>query len=94
MGGIGCISVTANIAPRLCADFQAAWAAGDTAGALALHDRLYPLHIAMFTDASPGPVKYALGKIRPEWPVALRLPMTWPNEASQRVVDVALQATF
>ncbi|QNA83708.1 4-hydroxy-tetrahydrodipicolinate synthase [Sphingomonas sp. So64.6b] len=90
MGGIGCISVTANIAPRLCADFQAAWAAGDTAGALALHDRLYPLHIAMFTDASPGPVKYALGKIRPEWPVALRLPMTWPNEASQRAVDAAL----
>ena len=94
MGGIGCISVTANIAPRLCADFQAAWAAGDTAGALALHDRLYPLHIAMFTDASPGPVKYALGKLRPEWPVALRLPMTWPNETSQRAVDVALSAAL
>ncbi|MGY4396100.1 4-hydroxy-tetrahydrodipicolinate synthase [Sphingomonas sp. UYAg733] len=94
MGGTGCISVTANIAPRLCADFQAAWAAGDTAGALALHDRLYPLHIAMFTDASPGPVKYALGKLRPEWPVTLRLPMTWPNGSSQRAVDAAIQATL
>jgi 4-hydroxy-tetrahydrodipicolinate synthase len=91
MGGVGCISVTANIAPRLCADFQAAWAAGDAASALALHDRLYALHISMFTDASPGPVKYALGKQRPDWPVALRLPMTWPNEASQRAVDAALQ---
>jgi 4-hydroxy-tetrahydrodipicolinate synthase len=94
MGGIGCISVTANIAPRLCADFQAAWAAGDTVKALALHDRLYPLHIAMFTDASPGPVKYALGKVKPEWPVSLRLPMTWPNEASQKAVDVALGSAF
>ncbi|MGH6614094.1 4-hydroxy-tetrahydrodipicolinate synthase [Sphingomonas sp.] len=94
MGGVGCISVTANIAPRLCADFQAAWAAGDVAGALALHDRLYALHVSMFTDASPGPVKYALGKLRPEWPVALRLPMTWPNEASQRAVDAALSAAL
>ncbi|MES2054786.1 MAG: 4-hydroxy-tetrahydrodipicolinate synthase [Pseudomonadota bacterium] len=93
-GGVGCISVTANIAPRLCADFQAAWAAGDTARALALHDRLFPLHIAMFTDASPGPVKYALGKLRPEWPVALRLPMTWPSEASQRAVDAALDTAL
>ena len=53
MGGTGCVSVTANVAPRLCADFQAAWAAGDIATARELHDRLYPLHIAMF---SPGPV--------------------------------------
>ncbi|NWN13465.1 4-hydroxy-tetrahydrodipicolinate synthase, partial [Escherichia coli] len=47
MGGTGCISVTANVAPRLCAAFQSAWAAGDNARALELHDRLYPLHIAM-----------------------------------------------
>lgn len=90
MGGVGCVSVTANVAPRLCADFQAAWAAGDTAAALALHDRLYPLHIAMFTDASPGPVKYALGRVRPGFPQELRLPMTEAGEASRKAVDAAL----
>jgi 4-hydroxy-tetrahydrodipicolinate synthase len=92
LGGIGCVSVTANVAPRLCADFQAAWAAGDTARALALHDRLYPLHLAMFTDASPGPVKYALNRVRPDMPKGIRLPMTWPSEASQAAVDAALSS--
>ena len=90
MGGTGCISVTANVAPRLCADFQAAWAAGDVARARALHDRLYPLHIAMFTDASPGPVKYALGKVEPHWPLHLRLPMTEAGEAARAAVDAAM----
>jgi 4-hydroxy-tetrahydrodipicolinate synthase len=90
MGGTGCISVTANVAPRLCSDFQAAWTAGDRARALAIHDRLYPLHVAMFTDASPGPVKYALSRVRPDFPRGIRLPMTWPGEASQRAVDAAL----
>ncbi|KRC82171.1 4-hydroxy-tetrahydrodipicolinate synthase [Sphingomonas sp. Root241] len=90
MGGTGCISVTANVAPRLCADFQAAWAAGDNARALEFHDRLYPLHIAMFTDASPGPVKYALGKVRPGFPGEIRLPMTEASEASRVAVDAAL----
>lgn len=90
MGGTGCISVTANVAPRLCADFQAAWAAGDNERALDLHDRLYPLHIAMFTDASPGPVKYALGGVRPGFPGELRLPMTEASEASRAAVDAAL----
>ena len=90
MGGTGCISVTANVAPRLCAEFQAAWAGGDTARALALHDRLYPLHIAMFTDASPGPVKYALTRVRPGFPEELRLPMTPAGEASRKAVDAAL----
>ena len=90
MGGTGCISVTANVAPRLCADFQAAWVAGDVAKARAIHDRLYPLHIAMFTDASPGPVKYALGKIKPDWPLHLRLPMTEAGEAARVAVDAAM----
>lgn len=90
MGGVGCISVTANVAPRLCADFQAAMAAGDRAGALDLQDRLYPLHIAMFTDASPGPVKYALGRLRPDMPLELRLPMTEAGEASRAAVDAAM----
>lgn len=90
MGGVGCISVSANVAPRLCAAFQAAWAMGDVAAARALHDRLFALHLALFTDASPGPVKYALSKVRPDFPTTLRLPMTWPSEASQRAVDAAL----
>ncbi|QLC24136.1 4-hydroxy-tetrahydrodipicolinate synthase [Parasphingopyxis algicola] len=90
MGGAGCISVTANVAPRLCAEFQAAWARGDTDEALALNDRLYPLHGAMFADASPGPAKYALTKVRPGFPGELRLPMTWPSEEAQVLVDSAL----
>jgi 4-hydroxy-tetrahydrodipicolinate synthase len=90
MGGVGCISVTANVAPRLSADFQRACGAGDTAAALALHDRLFPLHVALFSDASPGPVKYAMTKVRPGFPEGLRLPMTWPSEASRQAVDAAL----
>ena len=89
-GGVGCISVTANVAPRLCAEFQAACRAGDHARALRYQDRLFPLHVALFTDASPGPVKYALGRVRPGFPDALRLPMTPPGEASRAAVDAAL----
>ena len=89
-GGVGCISVTANVAPRLCADFQAACAAGDLTAARALNDRLYPLHLAMFADASPGPVKYALGRVRPDTPRGIRLPMTWPSETARAAVDAAL----
>jgi 4-hydroxy-tetrahydrodipicolinate synthase len=90
MGGVGCISVTANVAPRLCAEFQAACRAGDYAAALAFHDRLYLLHNALFTDASPGPVKYAMTRVRPGFPGTLRLPMTPAGEASRAAVDVAL----
>ena len=91
MGRVGCISVTANVAPRLCADFQNACLRGDWASALTLQDKLYPLHTALFTDASPGPVKYALSRVRPEMPSDLRLPMTPPSEASRKAVDAALQ---
>jgi len=59
-GGVGCISVTANIAPRLCAEFQAATLRGDYASALALQDRLMPLHRACFAEPNPCPTKYAL----------------------------------
>jgi len=90
MGGVGCISVTANIAPRLCAAFQSACLDGDYEAALELQDRLYPLHAALFTDASPGPAKYALHRVRPEFPADLRLPMTPPSESSRRAVDTAL----
>lgn len=90
MGGVGCISVTANVAPRLCADFQAVCAAGDLTQARALHDRLFALHVALFTDASPGPVKYAMTRVREGFPAGLRLPMTWPGEASRAAVDAGL----
>lgn len=91
MGGVGCISVTANVAPRLCADFQNACLAADWARASELQDQLYPLHAALFSDASPGPVKYALNRIRPDFGADLRLPMTAPCEASRRAVDSALE---
>ena len=90
MGGVGCISVTANVAPRLCAEFQEAVRERRMDDALALQDRLYPLHAALFTDASPGPVKYAVSRVRPDFPVELRLPMTEPSGASRQAVDDAL----
>jgi 4-hydroxy-tetrahydrodipicolinate synthase len=90
MGGVGCISVTANVAPKLCAQFYAACLAGDWQTALALQDRLYPLHAALFSDASPGPAKYALNRLHPEWSAELRLPMTPPGAASRQAVDLAL----
>lgn len=89
-GGRGCISVTANVAPRLCAEFQAACLAGDYAKALDYQDRLFALHVSLFTDASPGPIKYAISRVRSDFPKALRLPMTWPGETSQRAVDAGL----
>jgi 4-hydroxy-tetrahydrodipicolinate synthase len=91
MGGAGTISVTANVAPRLFAEFHEAFLGGDRERALELQDRLFPLHKALFTDASPGPAKYALNRIRPEMPAELRLPMTPPSEASRRAVDAALE---
>jgi 4-hydroxy-tetrahydrodipicolinate synthase len=91
MGGVGCISVTANVAPRLCADFQRATREGRWDDALALQDRLYPLHAALFSDASPGPVKYAVNRVRSDFPAELRLPMTPPSDASKQAVDRALE---
>lgn len=58
-GGHGCISVTANIAPKLLSEMHAAWWAGDIKTAQTIHQKLLPLHDAMFCEASPGPVKYA-----------------------------------
>jgi 4-hydroxy-tetrahydrodipicolinate synthase len=89
MGGVGCISVTCNVAPRLCAEFQASMLAGDYAAALRLQDRLYPLHAALFTDSSPGPTKYALARLG-RMTADVRLPITEPSEASRRAVDAAL----
>lgn len=91
MGGRGCVSVTANVAPRLCAEFQSACLSGDWEVARELQDRLYPLHDALFADASPGPVKYALNRIKPEFSAELRLPMTPPSAAARARVDKALE---
>ena len=88
-GGVGCISVTANVAPRLCADLQEATLAGDFAKALKLQDRLMPLHHAMFVETSPGPVKYAvslLGHCEAE----ARLPMIAVTESTKKAVKAAM----
>ena len=90
MGGAGCISVTANVLPGPCAEFQKACAEARWEDALALQDRLFPLHAALFSDASPGPVKYALTRTYKDFPAELRMPMTWPSEASRKAVDEAL----
>jgi 4-hydroxy-tetrahydrodipicolinate synthase len=91
MGGSGCISVTANVAPRLCSDFQKAMREERWEDALALQDRLYPLHAALFSDSSPGPTKYALTRVRPGFPSSLRLPLVDASDASKRAVDAALE---
>ena len=90
MGGVGCISVSANVAPKLCSRFQEAMREGRWDEALALQDRLYPLHAALFSDASPGPVKYALSRVRNGFRAELRAPMTEPSAASKAAVDAAL----
>ncbi|MEM6851816.1 MAG: 4-hydroxy-tetrahydrodipicolinate synthase [Pseudomonadota bacterium] len=90
-GGVGCISVTANIAPGPCAAFQKATLAGDFETALAWQDALAPLHAALFSDTSPAPVKYAaekLGLCGSE----VRLPVTAPSDASTAAVDAALRS--
>ncbi len=91
VGGVGAISVTANVAPRQCADFQAACTAGDVALAQKLNDTLFPLHQALFTDASPGPIKYAMSKVVDWMKADVRLPMTGPSEVSRTAVDAALE---
>jgi 4-hydroxy-tetrahydrodipicolinate synthase len=91
MGGVGCISVTANVAPRLCADFQKAMQDACWDDALKFQDRLYPLHAALFTDASPAPTKYALSRVRRGFPQELRLPLVEASDASKRAVDAALE---
>lgn len=88
-GGVGCISVTANVAPRLCAQLQEATLAGDYAKALQLQDRLMPLHHALFVETSPGPIKYAvslLGHCEAE----ARLPMVPVGESTKKVVRDAM----
>lgn len=90
MGGVGCISVTANVMPDLCAQMHQACLSGDWASALAYQDKLAPLHAALFADTNPTPVKYALsrlGLIENE----VRLPMVPASEAAMAMVDAALE---
>ena len=90
-GGHGCISVTSNVAPRLCSDLHKAWQARDYDGFAEIRDRLMPLHAALFCESSPGPVKYAaslLGKCTAE----TRLPLAPIAEASRARVDQAMRS--
>jgi 4-hydroxy-tetrahydrodipicolinate synthase len=89
--GDGCISVTANVAPRQCAEVQRAWRKGETQRAIELHQRLMPLHVDLFCESNPAPVKYAaslLGKCAPE----TRLPLAPLAEASKEKVRRAMTA--
>jgi 4-hydroxy-tetrahydrodipicolinate synthase len=88
-GGHGCISVTSNVAPRLCSEFQGACLRGDYAAALKLQDKLMPLHQHLFIETSPAPAKYALsllGKISD----TVRLPMVSLSDKSKAVVRDAM----
>ncbi|MFG1296743.1 4-hydroxy-tetrahydrodipicolinate synthase [Xanthobacter sp. V13C-7B] len=88
-GGVGCISVTSNVAPRLCAQFQTACLKGDFATALSIQDKLMPLHTALFVETNPTPTKYALsllGKMGED----VRLPLVPVGEATRAVVRSAM----
>lgn len=89
-GGHGCISVTANIAPRLLSDMHAAWDKGDIADAMAINARLMPLHSAMFCETSPGPVKYAASLLG-MGSADMRLPMTSISDASKQTIKQVMQ---
>jgi 4-hydroxy-tetrahydrodipicolinate synthase len=89
-GGDGCISVTSNIAPRLCADLHEAWRARNFAAVQQLNERLAPVHDAMFCESSPAPVKYAaslMGKCLPE----IRGPLVEASPAARERVALALR---
>jgi 4-hydroxy-tetrahydrodipicolinate synthase len=91
VGQVGCISVSANVAPQLCAQFHSAALAGDFATARALNERLFPLHKALFADASPAPTKYALARLHDWLSEETRLPIAPCSEAARRAVDAALE---
>jgi 4-hydroxy-tetrahydrodipicolinate synthase len=88
-GGHGCISVTANIAPRLCAEMHNAWGQGDVKRMEAARDRLAPLHRALFLETSPGPVKYG-AKLLGLGGDKVRLPLVVPGEATRTAVREAM----
>ncbi|WP_298333968.1 4-hydroxy-tetrahydrodipicolinate synthase [uncultured Erythrobacter sp.] len=90
-GGRGAISVTANVAPALCAEFQEAINNNELKRARELNDRLFPLHYAMFSDASPAPVKYALSRVQEWFSPSVRLPIVEASAESRKAVDAALE---
>ncbi len=88
-GGVGCISVTANVAPRLCADLWLALQKNDFETARNIQEKLMPLHMAMFYAPSPGPAKYALnllGRVEQE----VRLPILPPNDETKQKIKEAM----
>jgi 4-hydroxy-tetrahydrodipicolinate synthase len=91
VGGVGAISVTANVAPKQCAEFQKACTDGDVGLAQKLNDKLFPLHVALFADTSPGPTKYALTRVFPDITEDVRLPMTPCSAVARKAVDDALE---
>jgi 4-hydroxy-tetrahydrodipicolinate synthase len=88
-GGHGCISVTSNVAPRLCSEFHMAWQRGDIKAALKLHDKLMPLHTNLFIESNPAPVKYALSLLG-KMDEKLRLPMVPVAESTRAAVRSAM----
>ena len=90
-GGHGCISVTANVAPRLCSEMHRAWQDGMTDRAIAIQDRLLALHDAMFVESNPGPVKYAASLLG-HGTDHCRLPLAPVAEATRTQVRAAMQA--
>jgi 4-hydroxy-tetrahydrodipicolinate synthase len=88
-GGHGCISVTANVAPRLCAEFQGACLKGDYTTALNLQDKLAPLHQHLFVETNPSPAKYALSLLG-KCSDTVRLPMVPLSDKSKAVVRDAM----
>jgi 4-hydroxy-tetrahydrodipicolinate synthase len=89
MGGAGCISVTANVAPEACAAMHAAFDDGDLETARAINQRLVLLHRAMFASPSPGPAKYALSRMG-LCTDEVRLPITPPDAEARAQIDAAL----
>ena len=89
-GGVGCISVTANVAPRLCAEFQEATLRGDYAAALAYQDRLMPLHEAIFIEPGLAGAKYGLSKLG-LCSDEVRLPLTGLLDATKARIDAAMR---
>jgi len=88
-GGVGCISVTANVAPRLCADLQNATLAGDYAKALRIADKLMPLHKAIFTEPGLVGAKYGLSKLG-KCSADVRLPLTGLEDSTKAAIDAAM----
>lgn len=89
MGGVGCISVTANVAPKLCAEMQAATLAGDYVKAMEYQDKLMPLHIAIFLEPGVAGAKYAMSKLG-LCAAEVRLPLTELTDATKAAIDAAM----